>query len=215
MTGPPRALLLLVLAACAGPRQGARVERRGVAVTTATAPCEVVGEEDVESVRQRCSGLLVAREERTPAPSLRVELVPDPLVVRSGALARFAVRVTNAEPRPVRVVLSCPLRTRVRAADGTSNLPPEEEVAVLCAVSGLAVDLRPGATLRFAAEVETRTWVRMDPGPDANGWTLGPDPAWEPGPELPPGSYALEVDLPSFATRDGGLMTVRGALRLE
>ncbi|MCY0995478.1 hypothetical protein OV203_50605 [Nannocystis sp. ILAH1] len=186
-----------------------------MSVTTATAPCEVVGEEEFESVRQRCGGLLVSTEERTPAPSLRLEIVPDPLVVRSGALARFAVRVTNAEPRPVRLVLNCPLRTRVRAADGTSNLPPEEEGELLCAMTGLAVDLRPGATLRFDAEVETRTWVRMDPGPDANGWTLGPDPAWEPGPALPPGSYALEVDLPSVATRDGAFMTVGGALRLE
>lgn len=187
----------------------------GVSVTTATSPCEVVGEEDVASVRQRCGGLLVATEERTPAPSLRVEIVPDPLVAPSGALARFAVRVTNTERRPVRLVLNCPLRTRVRAADGTSNLPPEEEGEVLCGVSGLAVDLQPGAALRFEAEVETRIWVRMDPGPDANGWTLGPDPAWEPGPALPPGSYALEVDLPGVAGRDGALVTVRGALRLE
>ncbi|WP_434428365.1 hypothetical protein [Nannocystis pusilla] len=141
--------------------------------------------------------------------------MPDPLVVRSGERARFAVRVTNAEPRPVRLVLNCPPRTRVRAADGASNLPREEEGEVLCATTGLAVDLRPGATLRFAAEVETRRWVRMDPGPDANGWTLGPDPAWEPGPALPPGQYALEVDLPSLATRGGALVTVRGALRLR
>lgn len=84
-----------------------------------------------------------------------------------------------------------------------------------CGITGLAVDLRPGATLRFETEVETRTRVRMDPGPDANGWTLGPDPAWEPGPALPPGSYALEVDLPSLGTRDGAVMTVRGALHLE
>ncbi|WAS91323.1 hypothetical protein [Nannocystis punicea] len=176
--------------------------------------CVVADEETVASVKQRCSHG-ESSEQGTPTPSLRAELVPERVVVPSGALARFAVRLTNAGQRRVRLILNCSLRHHVRAADGTSTLPPEVEGESVCPAEGLAVDLEPGATLRFEEELEARRWVPMDPGPDANGFRWVTHTPWEPGPALPPGPYALEVDLPGIPTADGSSMTVRGVLQVE
>jgi hypothetical protein len=202
------ALALAALGAAACARSTPAPRAPDVSVVAHEPGCLVTGEADLARLREVCRRTL-PRNARTAHPSLRAELVPEPVVVPSGGRAHVTVRLTNLEPTPTQLVFNCPLHIRVVAPD---RREPEADEADVCPASGLAVELAPQATLHIGQDLEAVEYVRVVGG---DGWSDPSDPAEMPGAPLAPGVYSLAIDLPSITTRDAESLHLRGTVRVE